>query len=108
MSAPVWFTVIFACTGVFIITLFACRNGVFGDCCSSRNNGTSQPYGIGIGERTGGDTTDEGMDSSEVTAVRAEPEEEGAYGDPEEEGRRSGGLSADERSEENEDWGGSV
>ena len=104
MSAPVWFTVISTCTGVVIITLFACRNGVCKEWCSSKNNGTTQPYGIGIGRPA----RDEGMDSSEVTARRAESEEEDAYGDIEEEGRRSGGLSADERSQEDEDWGGSV
>ena len=100
-----WFTAIFAITGVVIITLFACRNGVFAECCSSRNhgNGTSKStgYGIGIGI---GVATDAGMDSRKVTARRAEPEEEGAYGDPEEESRRSGGLSEDERSEKDEDW----
>ena len=112
MSAPVWFTVIFACTGVVIITLFACRNGVFAECCSSRNhgNGTSKStrYGIGIGIGTRGHARDEGLDSSKVSTVRAESEEEGAYGDPEKESRRSGGLSEDERSQEDEDWGGTV
>lgn len=95
------FTSIFAFTGLCIIILFACRNGVFAKWCSSTNNGTSQPYGIGV-------ATDEGMDSSKVTARRAEPEEEGAYGDPEEESGRSGGLSEDERSEKDEDWRGTV
>ncbi len=112
----VWFTSLFAFVGLGIIILFACRNGVFGEWCSSRNhgNGTTQPtgYGIGIGERTRGHARgharDEGMDSSEVTTRRAESEEEGAYGDTEEESRRSGGLSADERSQEDEDWGGAV
>ena len=109
-----WFTAIFAITGVVIITLFACRNGVFAECCSSRNhgNGTSKSagygIGIGIGERTGGYARDEGLDSSKVSTVRAEPEEEGAYGDPEKESRRSGRLSEDERSQENEDRGGTV
>lgn len=106
MSAPVWFTVIFACTGVVIITLFACRNGVFGDCCKDKHHGLSPSdrYGIGIGRSA----TDEGMGSSEVTAVRAEPEEEGSVGDDEEESRRGGRLSSDERSEEVEDWGSEV
>lgn len=104
--APVLFTSLFAFVGLSIIILFACRNGVFGECCSSKNNGTSQPYGIGIGER--GPATDEGMDSSKVPTRRAEPEEEGAYGDPEEDSRRSGGFSEDERSEKDEDWGGTV
>lgn len=108
MSAPVWFTVIFAMTGVVIITLFACRNGVFGDCCKGKHHELppSDRYGIGIG--IGRSPRDEGMDSSEVTARRVESEEEGAYGDPEEESGRSGGLSEDERSQENEDWGGAV
>ena len=104
--APVLFTSLFAFVGLGIIILFACRNGVFGEWCSSKNNGTSQPYGIGIGER--GPARDGGMDSSKVPTRRAEPEEEGAYGDPEEESRRSGGLSADERSEKDEDWRGAV
>lgn len=106
--AFVLFTSLFAFVGLSIIILFACRNGVFGECCSSKNNGTSQSigYGIGIGER--GPATDEGMDSSKVPTRRAEPEEEGAYGDPEEESRRSGGFSEDERSEKDEDWGGTV
>lgn len=110
MSAPVWFTVIFACTGVFIITLFACRNGVFENrcCCTNHGNGAHQParYGIGVGD--GGSPRSEGMGSSQVSALRVEPVEEGAYGEDQEESRRSGGLSSDERSEENEDWGGTV
>lgn len=112
MSAPVWFTVIFACTGVFIITLFACRNGVFGECCKGRNNGTYQStrdrIGIGIGIRDGGSPRSEAMGSSQVSAIRAESEEEGVNGSSETESRRSGGLSEDERAEEDEDWGGTV
>ena len=112
MSVPIWFTSIFAFTGLCIIILFACRNGVFAECCSSRNhgNGTSKStgYGIGIGIGAGGHARDEGLDSSKVSTIRAEQEEEGAYGDPEKESRRSGGLSEDERSQENEDWGGTV
>ena len=97
MSAPVVFTTIFAMAGLLIIILFACRNGVFGECCSSKNNGNTQPYGIGV-------ATDAGMDSGKVPTRRAEPEEESAFGDPEEKSRRSGGLSEDERSEKDEDW----
>lgn len=104
MSAPVWFTVIFAIVGVFFITSFACRNGVFGECCKVKHHELppSDRYGIG------GHARDEGLDSSKVPTIRAESEEEDAYGDPEGESRRSGGLSADERSETDEDWRGTV
>ena len=106
MSAPVWFTVIFAMTGLVIITFFACRHGVFEECCKGKHHELppSDRYGIGIG----GHARDEGLDSSKVSTIRAESEEEDAYGDPEGESRRSGGLSADERSETDEDWRGTV
>ena len=108
MSAPVWFTVIFAMTGLVIITFFACRHGVFEECCKGKHHELlpSDRYRIGIGIR--GHATDEGLGSSKVSTIRAESEEEDAYGDHEEESRRSGGLSEDERSEKDEDWRGTV
>lgn len=107
MDVPTWFSVLFAAAGLLIVACFAFQYGVFGKCCSFRNHGTrhSVGYGIGVGD---GDAKPEGVDSSQVTAVRAESEEEGARGSSETESGRSGGLSEDERAEEDEDWGGTV
>ena len=116
MDIPVWFTVLFSGTGLTIVICFAFQYGVFGECCKGSNNGTpvgthqSTGHGVGVGVGVGyrGSPRSEGMGSSQVSTVRAESEEEGAYGSSEEESRRSGGLSSDERSEEDEDWRGTV
>lgn len=115
MSVPVWFTVLFSGTGLTIVICFAFQYGVFGECCKGSNNGTpvgthqSTRHRVGVGVGVGGGSPrSEGMGSSQVSTVRAESEEEGAYGSSEEESRRSGGLSSDERSEEDEDWRGTV
>ena len=91
MSASVLFSVIFSMTGLVIIALFACRHGVFDNCCKDKHHEPPQPdrYGIGVAEH-------EGLGTREVTARRAESEEEGISGDSEEESGRSGGLSEDD------------
>lgn len=115
MSVPVWFTVLFSGTGLTIIICFAFQYGVFGECCQHSNDGTPvgtdqstrHRVGVGVGDR-GGSPRSEGMGSSQVSTARAESEEEGAHESSETESGRSGGLSSDERSEEDEDWRGTV
>lgn len=110
------FTFLFAMTGIIIITMFACKHGVFGERCrmQNANDGAHQSttdgigVGVGVGVGTRGPSRDGRVHQSQVEAYGAEQGEESIDGDDEEESRRSGGLSSDERSEEDEDWGSTV
>lgn len=106
------FTFLFALAGVTIVTVFACKHGVFGERCKMQNadNGAHQStrVGIGVGIGTRGHARDGRVSDNQVEAFGAEQGEEIVDGVNEEEGRRSGGLSSDEQSEEDEDWGGTV
>lgn len=112
MESSTIFSFLFATTGLIIITVFACKHGVFGERCKRQNaihgahESTTDRIGIGVGTR--GYARDGGVHSSQVEASGVEQAEESNDGDYEEESRRSGGLSSDERSEEDEDWGGTV
>lgn len=116
MIVPMWFGLLFSITGMAIIIWFAFQHGVLENkcCCRNHGNGTYQStrdrdrIGIGIGIGDGRSPRSEGMGSSQVSTTGIESEEEGAYGSSEEESRRSGGLSEDERPQETEDWGSTV
>ncbi len=106
------FTFLFAMAGMTIVTVFACKHGVFGERCKTQNadNGNHQStrHGIGIGIGTRGHAGDGRVSDSQVEAFGAEQGEEIVDGIYEEESRRSGGLSSNDGSEEDEDWRGTV
>lgn len=112
MVSGIIFTFLFAIAGMTIITIFACKHGVFGEKCKMQNanNGAHQPTTdrIGIGVGTRGHARDGGVSDSQVEAFGAEQGEEIVDGVYEEDSRRSGGLSSNDETEEDEDWGGTV
>ena len=104
-----WFTLVLSATGMVAVVLFAFQHGVFGEkCCCTKKNGSNHEHRLRFGIGLGVSTRPERVDSSQVPTSRAESEEEGTDGSFEAKSGRSGGLSSDERSEEDEDWGGTV
>jgi hypothetical protein len=114
MVSGIIFTFLFAIAGMTIVTVFACKHGVFGERCKTQNadNGahqsTTDGIGIGVGVGTRGHARDGRVSDNQVEAFGAEQGEEIVDGVYEEESRRSGGFSSNDGSEEDEDWRGTV
>jgi len=118
MDTSTLFSFLFVVVGLIIITTFACKHGVFGEKCTMQNanNGPHQSttdrigIGVGVGARgsSRGSSRDARVHHSQVETSGFEQGEESSDGNYEEESRRSGGLSSDEQSKEDEDWGSTV
>ena len=116
MDTSSLFSFLFATVGLIIITTFACKHGVFGERCKMQNadNGANQSttdgigIGVGVGVGARGHARDGRVSGSQVEAFGTEQGEEIIDGNYEEESRRSGGLSSNDGSEEDEDWRGTV